>query len=259
MYVKNKREFAFVYGFFSFFLIFCIVGLFICINDYVFYDLDYSDLNYEELTFEKCVVIKSGKGSIIHEIYFEEYEEPFCISSIVYSKINLQALNAIEENTKTEIYYQPTYYSNYTNEIHDMKYGSAVVLSLDGFIEVEKKNLLTGIVTCSILGVMCFAFVFSFLYALFTKRKNNIGRLRIEYKADGNIIQVYNSLDTLSLVINGMVVDEFIGLSPDSSLRLKGKAMVDGKEIAVELKIGHVNAFLLYDGQQVAKKFMAFG
>ena len=119
--MKNKWEFAFVFGFFSVFLIVFIVALFVCINNYnSLKSLDYLDLYYEELTFEKCVVIDNPRGGTKHEIYFEEYEEPFLISSAVYRKINLQELSAIEQNTKTEIYYQQTHYRNYTYEIYEM-------------------------------------------------------------------------------------------------------------------------------------------
>ena len=85
-----------------------------------------------------------------------------------------------------------------------------------------------------------------------------LGRLRIEYEKDGDLIQLYNSPKVCSLVINGNVVDEYIGLIAGMFV-LKGTIEKEDKTVLVEAKMGLVNMRLFYDGVCVAKKFMGFG
>ena len=84
------------------------------------------------------------------------------------------------------------------------------------------------------------------------------GELKIEYQADGNVIQVYNSLKVCSLVINGEVVDRYTGLVAGKFV-LHGFADRDGELIPVEAKMGAAFMRLYYDGELVAKRFMMFG
>jgi len=39
----------------------------------------------------------------------------------------------------------------------------------------------------------------------------DLGKIRIEYKKDNNVIKIYNSPFVCSLVINGIVVDQYMG------------------------------------------------
>lgn len=85
-----------------------------------------------------------------------------------------------------------------------------------------------------------------------------LGKLRIEYIRDDNIIQIYNSLEVCSLVINNEVVDAYKGLVATRFV-LKGEIKKEDKTIFVEAKMGFFNMRLFYDGALVAKKFLAFG
>ncbi|GEM_PF-2655394 len=86
----------------------------------------------------------------------------------------------------------------------------------------------------------------------------DLGNVRIEYKEGGNLVQIFNSLNACSLVINGQVVDQYLGLVA-TRFCLKGEIdSFDGK-IIVEAKMGFLNMRLFYNGVLVAKKFMGIG
>lgn len=84
------------------------------------------------------------------------------------------------------------------------------------------------------------------------------GKLRIEYTQGDNIIQIYNSPEVCSLVINNEVVDAYKGLVATRFI-LKGEIKKEDRTIIVEAKMGFFNMQLYYDGVLVAKKFMGFG
>ena len=86
----------------------------------------------------------------------------------------------------------------------------------------------------------------------------NLGRIRIEYKENDNIIQIYNSPQACSLVINNKVVDQYLGLVA-TRFCLKGEINTNNELITVEAKMGYFNMRLYYNGRLVAKKFMGLG
>ena len=86
----------------------------------------------------------------------------------------------------------------------------------------------------------------------------DLGRIRIEYKENDNIIQIYNSPQACSLVINNKVVDQYLGLVA-TRFCLKGEINTMNELITVEAKMGYFNMRLYYNGRLVAKKFMGLG
>ncbi len=86
----------------------------------------------------------------------------------------------------------------------------------------------------------------------------DLGKVRIEYTENGNTIQVYNSPNVCSLVINGKVADQYSSLVA-SRFSLKGEIDSAGQKLAVEAKMGFFYMRLFCNGGLVAKKFMAFG
>ena len=86
----------------------------------------------------------------------------------------------------------------------------------------------------------------------------DLGRIRIEYKENDNIIQIYNSPQACSLVINNKVVDQYLGLVA-TRFCLKGEINTMNELIKVEAKMGYFNMRLYYNGRLVAKKFMGLG
>ena len=86
----------------------------------------------------------------------------------------------------------------------------------------------------------------------------DLGKIRIEYKENDNIIQIYNSPRACSLVINNKVVDQYLGLVA-TRFCLKGEINTNNELITIEAKMGYFNMRLYYNGRLVAKKFMGLG
>ena len=88
---------------------------------------------------------------------------------------------------------------------------------------------------------------------------DKLGKLKMEYERDGNVVQVYNAPTVCSLVINGEVVDEYRGLVAGRFV-LEGQIECEGEEpIPVEAKMGFLFMSLFYGNVLVGKKFMGFG
>ena len=85
-----------------------------------------------------------------------------------------------------------------------------------------------------------------------------LGKIRIEYKENDNVVQIYNSPQACSLVINGKVVDQYLGLVA-TRFCLKGEVVSNNERITVEAKMGYFNMRLYYNARPVAKKFMGLG
>lgn len=85
-----------------------------------------------------------------------------------------------------------------------------------------------------------------------------LGELKIEYRQDNNVIQIYNSAKVCSLVVNNKVVDEYRGVVATRFV-LKGMIQKGDQAVQIEAKMGAFSMRLFYDGILVAKKFMAFG
>ncbi|MBE5746014.1 MAG: hypothetical protein E7359_01865 [Clostridiales bacterium] len=86
----------------------------------------------------------------------------------------------------------------------------------------------------------------------------DLGKLKIQYTENENIIQIFNSPNVCSLVINGKVVDQYSGLIA-TRFCLKGEINTSDKKIIVEAKMGFFNMRLFCNGCLVAKKFMGLG
>lgn len=85
-----------------------------------------------------------------------------------------------------------------------------------------------------------------------------LGNLRIEYRQDGNLIQLFNSAEVCSLVINGEIVDRYNGFILTRFI-LKGTISFDESTIEVQAKMGFFFMTLYYNDKRVAKKFMGLG
>ena len=72
----------------------------------------------------------------------------------------------------------------------------------------------------------------------------DLGRIRIEYKENDNIIQIYNSPQACSLVINNKVADQYLGLVA-TPFCLKGEINTKNELITVEAKMGHFKILLI--------------
>lgn len=246
---------------------FCFL-FFNCINVYNSFNIQYEDLIYEELTFEKYEKIHKGKNGSLYEIYFEEFNKPFEVSVITQKMLDKEALNELESNTIVEVYYHESTSKSYIYEICEMKRNSVEFLSLENYKKVNQNNQIVGMILCPLLIIGSAFLIWMYVYLL--KRdvklekaiKNgdviSLGKIKIEYISDGNVIRLYNSFDVCSLVINNQVVDQYFG-AVATRFCLQGEVEKDGKKILVEAKMGFVNMRLYYDGKLVKKIFMGLG
>ena len=129
-----------------------------------------------------------------------------------------------------------------------MKYGSINLLLLSDFVKVNQNNQVIGMIICPIMVLCCV-----FLLVVFIKRTKNI---EIPYIDKGNTVQIYNSPELCSLVINGKIVDFYYGLvACNFTLRYKIEDEY-GKVTLVEARMGSLYMKLFVDGKLVGKKFM---
>ena len=118
---------------------------------------------------------------------------------------------------------------------------------------------MVGIILCPIMILISLFMVRVFAMAMKPITRDTIlGKIKIEYEINGNIIRVYNSVHVCSLVINDKVVDQYFGVY-GGNFCLKGRVASGGKTVRIEAWMGFVFMRLYCDGELVAKKFMAFG
>ena len=239
-----------------------------CIRLYNVFDVEYSDLTYKELTFTKYVKKSAGKSGYMYGIYFAEYDDPFEVSSITFKKVNKEEIYNLNNGDVLQVYFCDSDSKHYTYEICDMKYGSKNLLLLSDFVKVNQNNQVIGMIVCPIMVLCCV-----FLLVVFIKltknieipfieengiHTNNLGKLKIQYIDKGNTVQIYNSPELCSLVINGKIVDFYYGLAANKFV-LKGEIEVEERIITVEAKMGYLYMKLFVDGKLVGKKFMGLG
>ena len=129
------------------------VGMFIsCVVGYIKFDISYNELLCEQVTFEKYEVV-GGMRHRIYEIYLEEFEEPFYISSITKKELNGDALERLDAGDAVKIYYRKNNHAFYDFEICEMKAGNHSILSLKDFKKANQNNQLIGIIVCP-LGIV---------------------------------------------------------------------------------------------------------
>ena len=260
-YMYNKPNFIATLVVSSIGMLLSIIFLVLCVMTYFSVDVEYNDLTYEELTFEKYEMIFDRNDR--YEIYLKEYSKPFVISPITEKAVHRGELLKLKENDKVQIYYGEPYNENYQFEIYEIKSGSAVILSLADCIMVNQRNQMYGIIVCPIMALSCGMLIVIFLFLkkkqkIYENAKNDLGTIRIEYEANGNIIRVYNSPNVCSLVINGEIVDQYFGLVAGRFI-LKGEIDLNDTKIPIEAKMGHLNMRLYYNGEVVSKEFMGLG
>lgn len=245
----------------------CCFLLVTCIRDYDMTDIVYEDFKYEELTFDRYEeVIKIGRRGhrriVARNVYFKEYKEPFGFPAAVLSEVDLDTLKELGEYETVSVYITTEFAPKQKYSICEMKTENEVILSMSDYAEAIKGNQFVGIIVCSSMIPICILLII--ISAIFCKRakqeqKYPLGRLILEYIKDGNIIRVYNAIQTCSLVINGDVVDKFEGMV-GSPFRLMGMVLdKHGNEVFVKAKMGFVFMRLYYNNEVVGKKCMLIG
>lgn len=233
------------------------------ISLYPEFDISYDDLSYAELSFCKYERIQGHKSNGRYVVYFEEYEKPFEINSIADKKLDRKALDSLKRFDKIKVYYGPSSRHDCEFEIVEMSHGQTTLLSLSDYVKTNQNNQIAGMIVSPIL-ILCgliivLWLIFSIRILKMDPRTADVGRVRMEYVADGNVIQVCSRIGMYSLVINGKAVDRYIGIGGYKYLLSKKIKTENGKRILIEAQMGYVNMRLYYNGKLVAKKFMGFG
>lgn len=229
-----------------------------CINSYLKFEIDYDDLLYEELTFDKFEIIHRGKGGDFYKIYFKEYIEPFQISSITKRAVDVEAVESLKENTCVSVYYSESYSRNYEYVICEMNLNSNSILKLSDYVKANQDNQVVGIIVCTVLAIACLFLVWIFnCMSKIDYSGRDIGKVRLEYIFNGNVIRVYNAPVVCSLVINDKIVDQEYGLE-SYDFRLKGNLQTDREVIPVEARVKGIMIRLYVKGKRVSSKFVGF-
>ena len=80
----------------------------------------------------------------------------------------------------------------------------------------------------------------------------NLGKIKIEYDLNGNIIRVYNSPKFCTLVINEKILDQYVGFV-GYPFCLKGTLILNGEKVLIEAELGHLFLCLYCNGNLLAK------
>ena len=254
----KTKYIALIVFFLAMFLFFAFF-FFNCVYQYAAYDVEYSDLLYKELTFERYEKLDQGKYGYIYRLYFKEYDEPFCINRIANRHLDKVMLSGLEENEGTQVYYceKSNRFSNY--EICEIRCNHGVLLSLSDYVDANQNNQIIGMILCPIMALASLLLVWIFAQASKPATRDSLlGKIKIEYTVNGNVVRVYNSLHMCSLGINDKIVDTYYGFA-GGNFCLKGRISSGGKHLRIEARMGFAFMRLYCNGELVAKKFMAFG
>lgn len=274
--MKNKVGFYFLIAI----MLFC-AGLFVfmfvnSINLYNSLNIGYEDLKYEELTFKEY-----NENGEIKEVYVNEYEFPFIIDSISSKSFDVKTLEKLDSNEIIKAYYTDTTTKDYQYEFCEVKVDDTYLLRLEDYLSDNKTNQVMGMVLSPVLISCSIAFIIVLLIVL---NKNKIysgdikyendhyveqvkegyeafklGKVKIEYKEYSDTIQVYNSLNLCSLVINGKVYDQYIGTIA-SKFSLHAEVENSFRQvISVKVTMDGAKLKLFINDKKVAEKFIALG
>lgn len=253
------------------------VFLFInCIKLYHSFDLSYDDVIYEELTF-----LDYDSNGELKEVYVKEYETPFLIDSISFSSFDIKTLEKLESNEVIKVYYIETSTKDYQYELCEVKVNNTYLLTLQDYVKENRNNQRLGMVFCPVLIVSAIVLIVVFLKILYKNRiylgdivyaedhyveqvkegyeSLKLGKVKIEYQEYSDTIQVYNSFNLCSLVINGKVYDQFIGVMA-TKFTLQAKVENSFRQMMdVKVVMDGINLKLYINDKKVAKKFIALG
>ena len=258
-----KRKINFIISFTALlFLLGLFTFLFInCINLYSEYDIEKTDVKYEVLTFEKYEYVKKYKRNNYYEIYFTEYDKPFIIDGIVKNKVDKDRLDELKSGQACFVYFDETSNRNFDYEICELHFGNKSVLSFEDYVDENRNNQLLGICFTPVLIILCgFLIVLAIRIFIGTnpKKKKERGRLKLKYKYKGHLIEIYNSTTVCSLVIDGKVVDEYLGVVGYEFI-LFGEVDVMYEKVLIEAKMGYLFIRLYINDKEVKKAFMGLG
>lgn len=224
-----------------------------------YHDADYGDFLYEELTFERYERIEQVRYGSVYIIYFKEYDEPFRIDRISNRSLDKVMLDGLAKGESVKVYFeeQANRFSNY--KICEISCDAGMLLSFSDYKKENQSNQIMGMVLYPVMILISLFLVWMFSDTFKpVDCDTDLGKIRIEYIINGNVVRVYNSKWMCSLVINDKVFDQYHGFC-GSYFSLKGRIKSGAKHIRIEARMGAAFMCLYCNGELVAKKFMALG
>lgn len=125
-----------------------------------FGNISYDDLEYKQLTFKKFRFISGYKISSTYEIYFEEYEEAFCIQNHTLTALNETALKQLKSGEIVELYYKNAKDKNYIFDVCEIKNEDTIFLSLEDYKRVNQNSEIVYMVVPSLFFILVGTLVF---------------------------------------------------------------------------------------------------
>ena len=259
---KNIKM-SLIFGFLFDFCILCLF-VFLCFNNvslYSSFEVAYEDFICEELTFDRYETKKYMVGRVIsykYEIYFEEYERPFIIDTIADRELDEQALKNLKENDIIKVYYRQDSSGKYMYRICEMSKDSTMLLSLADYVKLNRNNQIAGMIIYPIF--ICIALFLAVILVFKLKNlhpKEKLGSIRIEYPIRENVLYIYKSTETYSLVVNNKIVDQYYG-SEVFECELKGKLRIKKETLLIKVNIRQGNVSLYCNDTLLLTRFIGF-
>lgn len=240
-----------------FFLLFFVFFLFLfcnCLELYPSYDITYDDLMSEDLTFLSFEKRSGGRGSYSYDLFFEEYTEPFEISSVTIKRLDESALNGLKQYDTVHVYYQKLG----EFRICELTCDTTVLLKLSDYVEANQNNQILGMVVTPLAILVIMFFAFLLIRCWISLRRNDQGKPWLEATIDGHIIRVFKSTGILSLEIDGKIAEQYRGLGVIThNILLKGKFSSGAKKCYIKVELS--NFYIrLYCDKKLVKKALRF-
>ncbi len=171
--------------FFTFFL-----SLFInCIENYHSFDIAYDDLSSEKRTFLSFEKRRTGKGGYSYNLFFEEYADPFHISSTTTDRLDENVLNGLKQYDTIHVYYQTI------DKFHpcELTCDTTMLLKLFDYVEVNQDNQILGMIVTPFFMIGILFVVLLLIRCLIAIHKNDLGKPWLEAIVSGHAIRVLKS------------------------------------------------------------------
>lgn len=243
----------------AFFLAIAVVCAFLFVNSIqLCLQFDPSRLTFKEetLTFEK-VEQHHNRGGYYYSIYFQEYEDSFCIDTVISKAINKEALKNLGKGYTVRVTFCEEF-----QDICSIRCNGNTILDVSGYIRANRNNQIIGIVFCPFF-IFCALFAAWFFFRGWRpiRANNGLGRIRIEHTVNGNVVRIYHSTHVCSLVINDQIVDQHHGFGSNHYCLkgIIGSTKISQSPLRIQAKMGTFHMRLYCNDQLVAKRFMLFG
>ena len=224
-------------------------------------DLSYDDVTYQKLHLKDYQRVRAYKGTDFYELYFIELDGTFRLEGYGISSKQLHTyVQSLYYNTEVELYYKARSSQSDYYYIYQITYNSTTLFTLDDFAndQVVSNALFVGFGI--VMGAVSVLIVLSIIRAFKEENSGALGKLKIVYQVNENQIRVYSAVNSCTLIVNGKIKYIYRNIRGNSMSKKYTTTVLDGeKSIDVKFVVGNIFAKLYYDGNLVAKKFIAFG